>query len=184
MLRRLFEVKIAYKSVKPLTPESAVQITLSPAILEGFKALDDLFYEDVDSYMKAADVDAVTMQLSPSKHFNQHLTAGFEALDREFYGILATYDDDDTSRSNVNSASESPSTREFLAHGSGKGDEDTACESAVKVKPENALLELLGNSIESSAVEDGPLPKRPCRVEAEDAMKQSLQSQQRKKKKK
>lgn len=89
ILRRFFKLKVAYKPVMPLIPEPAVEFSLIPEVLKGFKALDELFYKDVEAYMKATVVEQPAIQQSVlSKGFNEHLKAGFEALDREFYQIV------------------------------------------------------------------------------------------------
>lgn len=146
LLRRFFALKIPYKSVIPLQPEPLVEFAYTTPVLKGFEALDELFYADVTSYMKSAESKPSTMtqQVSPSKKLDQQLAAGFEALDREFYSIESTDDE---------AASEASSVP-----------------TAVNIKPQNALLSLLGGDPEEE--EAPPPPKRARRLEALNATKE------------
>lgn len=88
--------------------------------------------------MKAAEpTPSIAHQLSPSKRCGQHLAAGFEALDREFYSL----------------------GEEEIA--SGVRDDGHGNENSVTVDPQNALASLF----ESDSDSDGGQPeaKRPRR---------------------
>lgn len=158
ILRRFFELKIAYTPVMPLAPEPAVRFALAPKVLEGLEALDELFYKDVEAYMKGAEVELVMPHSSPSKSLNKHLSAGFEALDREFYQIPEDNDTDlDTAYDG--GSSHEDSDRESSVHG-----DDKPAREPMKVDPQTALISLMGFDLVEPA---GPSePKRPRRQES------------------
>lgn len=172
MLHRFFALKVPYTSVIPLMPEPVVQFDFTEPVLEGFRSLDGLFYANVAEYMKGAEPEPLmTEHISPSKKYGRHLTAGFEALDREFYsmGVSDGDDDDDENGSDGEQTS-------------GNGN----AAAVVATNPQNALVSLFGDDSGSGLGEEGPTePKRARRQGNTDARKglAEINSQKKKKKK-